>query len=399
MARVVLEGVSKRYPHGVTAVDALDFVVEPGELVVLVGPSGSGKSTILRLIAGLERPTTGRILLGEREVTQLAPRERDVALVLQSCPLYPHLNVFDNIALGGRMRHATALVTQFWRRFARPRAASQDRQREEQSPRIREAAERLGIGHLLERWPQQLSGGERQRVALARAFVREPAAFLFDEPLSSLDVGLRTQLRRTLHGLQADRKVAALYVTHDQAEAMTLGERLVVLDHGRVQQIGTPRDLYNAPANRFVAGFLGNPPMNILSGRLAKAEGGWHWEGAFGSLALPDQLGVSLAGRGVQAQWGARPESIRWSPGEVPENAWAAEIRMVEWLGESQLVTLVPLEGSTDGSMVVARLPTAMKCRVGERGGWWAEPSQWHWFEEASGQRLGGLGSGPITTD
>ena len=391
MARVVLEGVSKQYPGGVTAIESLSLVVEPGELVVLVGPSGSGKTTVLRLIAGLERPSTGQVWLGGREVTQLAPHERNVALVLQSCPLYPHLNVLDNIALGGRMRHATALVTQFWRRCVRPRAASENRQRVEQSPRIREAAERLGIGHLLERWPRQLSGGERQRVALARAFVREPAAFLFDEPLSSLDAGLRTQLRRTLHHLQRDLKVATLYVTHDQAEAMTLGDRLVVLDKGRVQQIGTPEELYKSPANRFVAGFLGSPPMNILPGRLAQAADGWRWEGAFGALPVEESLAsaVSLASDESTVQWGARPEAVRWSVNEVPAHAWPAEVRIVEWLGDCQQVTLAPLGGRRDEAVVVAKLPVTTPCRVGERGAWWVEKQAWHWFETASGQRLG----------
>jgi ABC-type sugar transport system ATPase subunit len=231
MARVEIRDLSKRYPGGVKGVESLDLAVDDGELVVLLGPSGSGKTTILRLIAGLEQATSGSIHIGGRGVTKLPPRERNVAYVAQSCPLYPHLKVFDNLAFAERVRHGS-ILTQWWSHFVRPSAPCKNAA--ELSSRICQAAERLDIGHLLERWPRQLSGGERQRVALGRALVRDPAVFLFDEPLSSLDTKLRLELRTLVKELcrQADR--ATLYVTHDEAEAEFLADRIVRLEQGKI---------------------------------------------------------------------------------------------------------------------------------------------------------------------
>jgi ABC-type sugar transport system ATPase subunit len=227
MARVEIRGVSKVYPGGVRGIEPFDLTVEDGELVVLLGASGSGKTTILRLIAGLEQATTGTIALGGREVTKLPPRDRQVAYVPQSCPLYPHLRVFDNLAFAERVRHGS-ILTQCWSHFVRP-----SRQGETAS-RIRQVAERLGIGHLLERWPRQLSGGERQRVALGRALVRDPAVFLFDEPLSSVDAKLRLELRADVKQQMKAAGKATVYVTHDEAEAEFLADRIVRLEEGRI---------------------------------------------------------------------------------------------------------------------------------------------------------------------
>jgi multiple sugar transport system ATP-binding protein len=227
MARVEIRGVSKVYPGGVRGVGPLDLTVDDGELVVLLGASGSGKTTILRLIAGLERATTGTIAIGGREVTKLPPRSRQVAYVPQSCPLYPHLVVFENLAFAERVRHGS-ILTQCWSHFVRPSRQG------ETAERVRQVAERLGIGHLLERWPRQLSGGERQRVALGRALVRDPAVFLFDEPLSSVDVKLRLELRADVKKQMKAAGKATVYVTHDESEAEFLADRIVRLEEGRI---------------------------------------------------------------------------------------------------------------------------------------------------------------------
>ncbi len=241
----VVETKSLRKEFGATpAVDGIDLVTGEGEYLALLGPSGCGKTTLLRLIAGLEQPTAGDILIGGQVVTQLPPRARQIAMVFQSYALYPHKTVFANIAF--------------------PLAAAGMR-REERPARVRQAASRLGIEHLLDRRPRQLSGGERQRVALARALVREPQVFLLDEPLSNLDAKLRSSAREDLKEFQQRVGITTIYVTHDQVEAMGLGDRIAVLDGGQIQQIGTPQEIYHHPANTFVATFVGSPPMNLLS--------------------------------------------------------------------------------------------------------------------------------------
>jgi ABC-type sugar transport system ATPase subunit len=238
-------GVVKRYGDAV-ALEGLDLVVEPGELLVMVGPSGSGKSTALRALAGLTDVDAGTITVGGRDVTRLPPHKRDVAMVFQDYALYPHLTVAENVAFGLRARKVPAAV-------AAGKAA--------------EVAEQLGIGDLGERYPDQLSGGQQQRVALARCMVREPVLQLMDEPLSNLDAQLRLSTRADIVALQRRLGTTTVYVTHDQAEAMTMGDRVAVLADGRLQQVGTPEEVYDRPANRFVAGFLGSPPMNLVAGR------------------------------------------------------------------------------------------------------------------------------------
>src|SRR5450759_1180474 len=251
MPSVTFEHVRKRFGEAMVVED-FDLVVADGELLVLVGGSGSGKSTILRMVAGLEEVTSGTIRIDQRDVTALPPRERDVAMVFQDYGLYPHMTVRENLSLGLRLRKITP---------------------QEIDRRVTWAAGMLGLEPLLDRKPKQLSGGQRQRVAMGRAMVREPKVFLFDEPLSNLDAGLRAQMRIEIGGLQRRLKTTTIYVTHDQVEAMTLGDRIVVLADGRIQQIGRPIDLYRAPINRFVAGFIGTPPMNFVEGTLRENHG------------------------------------------------------------------------------------------------------------------------------
>jgi multiple sugar transport system ATP-binding protein len=252
MARVDLAHVTKVYPGGVRAVDSINLEVADQEFVVLVGPSGCGKSTTLRMIAGLEEITAGEIRIGDRIINEVSPRDRDVAMVFQNYALYPHMSVFRNMAFGLKLRHM-------------PKAQIEQR--------VAEAAKILDIDHLLDRKPRELSGGQRQRVAVGRAIVREPAAFLFDEPLSNLDAKLRNTTRAQLKRLHQRLRTTTVYVTHDQEEAMTLGDRIVVMKDGVIQQADTPLATYNSPANRFVAGFIGMPPMNFFDGTIQAIEG------------------------------------------------------------------------------------------------------------------------------
>ena len=252
MARVELQKVSKVYPGGVRAVDAVDLAIADQEFIVLVGPSGCGKSTTLRMVAGLEEISSGEIRIGERVVNDVPPKDRDIAMVFQNYALYPHMTVYKNMAFGLKLRKMPKAVIQ---------------------QRVEEAAKILDIGHLLNRKPKQLSGGQRQRVAVGRAIVREPAAFLFDEPLSNLDAKLRVTTRAELKRLHHRLKTTTIYVTHDQEEAMTLGDRIVAMKDGKIQQADTPLKTYQKPANRFVAGFIGMPPMNFFDGVVKHVDG------------------------------------------------------------------------------------------------------------------------------
>src|ERR687894_2286271 len=247
MASVRLEGVTKTYPNGHVAAKGLDLEIRDGEFMVLVGPSGCGKSTALRMIAGLETPTGGRIMIGDRDVTALQPQDRDIAMVFQTYALYPHMTVGENLAFGLRMRGTAKDAIE---------------------PRVKEAARALGLEAVLGRRPAQLSGGQRQRVALGRAIVREPKVFLFDEPLSNLDAKLRVETRAKLARLHRRLGATVVYVTHDQEEALTLGNRIAVMRDGFLQQVAPPMELYRRPANRFVAGFVGSPGMNFLPGTI-----------------------------------------------------------------------------------------------------------------------------------
>ena len=294
---IVLEGVGKAFPDGTVAVKDVDLAMEDGEFVVLVGPSGSGKSTVLRMVAGLEEVTSGTIRIGDRVVNDLSPAERDIAMVFQNYALYPHMTVFQNMAFALKLRKVA---------------------RDEIDRRVRDAAELLSITELLGRKPRQLSGGQRQRVAMGRAIVREPAAFLMDEPLSNLDAKLRVQMRTEIGRLHQRLGTSTVYVTHDQVEAVTMADRVAVLRDGMLQQFGTPDELYEKPVNVFVAGFIGSPAMNLVGSRVVATDGGGVAV-CFGShqLELPPAVARSLADRqGQEVLLGIRPEDI-----EDPEYA------------------------------------------------------------------------------
>lgn len=306
MAHVTLSDIRKSY-GAVKTIHGIDLAITDGEFVVLVGPSGCGKSTLLRMIAGLETITGGELRIGERVVNDLDPKDRDIAMVFQSYALYPHMTVASN--MGFSLEH---------------RGSS----KQEIAEKVNWAADILGLAQLLDRYPRQLSGGQRQRVAMGRAIVRNPQVFLFDEPLSNLDAKLRVVMRGEIKALHQKLKTTTIYVTHDQVEAMTMADRVVVLNGGRVEQIGTPLELYDRPANQFVAGFIGSPSMNFLSGTIT--ERGFETAG----IVLP--LPVSAAGfAGKQAVYGIRPEHFLLDAGGVP-----AEIMLVEPLGSETQVTM-----------------------------------------------------------
>ena len=380
MASITLEGVSKRYDSEALAVDDVSLEIADGEFIVLVGPSGCGKSTLLRMIAGLEEVTEGGILLGENDITYLAPRDRNVAMVFQNYALYPHMTVRKNLGFGLKL-HRTPK-----RDIAR---------------RVDAVAETLGITELLDRKPAQLSGGQRQRVAMGRALVREPAAFLMDEPLSNLDAKLRVTMRAELARLHRELGVTTVYVTHDQVEAMTLGQRVAVLRDGRLQQVATSSELFRAPANLFCAGFIGSPPMNLVEAVVTDGVA------RFGDLEIT--VGASVPhGRVII---GLRPSDLCLAS-EAPERSarLRAEAIAVEDLGAQLHVGFgvgAPLVDPDRGLTVDAageptplidagrarwhvELPDRCRCQVGDVIELAAETDRFHWFDPATGERLGG---------
>jgi sn-glycerol 3-phosphate transport system ATP-binding protein len=307
MAAIEFRDVRKHYGSGASAVPVIHGVsaeIRDGEFVVIVGPSGCGKSTLLRMVAGLEAITGGEIAIGARVVNDVDPADRDIAMVFQNYALYPHFKVFDNMAYGLRIRKV-------------PEA--------EVKARVEKVAAMLELGHLLDRKPRQLSGGQRQRVAMGRAIVRQPQVFLFDEPLSNLDAKLRVQTRLEIQKLHREIGVTSLFVTHDQVEAMTLGERLLVMNAGRIEQIGTPEEVYLRPASTFVAGFIGSPPMNLIEG---EARG---HQLRVGDLELPLPAPAPREGRLLI---GVRPEHARL----VADGGWPMRVEMLEMLGAERLV-------------------------------------------------------------
>ncbi len=340
MPEVVLEHVSKAFPAGVRAVADMSLTVADGELLALVGPSGCGKTTTLRLLAGLETPTAGAIRVGGRDARGLSPRQRDVAMVFQRPTVYPHLTVSENLAFGLRLREGAGPLRRLlgWRR---PTADSE--------ARVREVAQLLSLGDVLERYPGQLSGGQQQRVALGRALVRRASLLLLDEPLASLDAPLRLELRRELHLLHRRFPATMLYVTHDPLEAMSLGDRVVVLDRGRVQQAGTPQAVYDRPASRFVAGFFRRTPTNFFDGCLVLEEGALVFRGFGWRLPLPADVAARwgpLAGQSVTLGLRAEDVEVVGAGNETNEpGGLEAEAQAVlgEPLGQGWLVTLTAL--------------------------------------------------------
>jgi ABC-type sugar transport system ATPase subunit len=341
MASVRLEGVKKVYPNGHVAAQGLDLDIHDGEFMVLVGPSGCGKSTALRMIAGLETPTGGRILIGDRDVTVLPPQQRDIAMVFQTYALYPHMTVRENLGFGLRMRGAG---------------------REEIEKRVEEAGRALSLETVLERKPAQLSGGQRQRVALGRAIVREPKVFLFDEPLSNLDAKLRVETRAELARLHRRLAATVVYVTHDQEEAMTLGSRVAVMRDGFLQQVAPPMELYLRPANQFVAGFVGSPAMNFLPA---------------------GEVPSALTRRG--GTLGIRPHDIQIvGSGAGDENAY---VELVESRGSEQLVYLC-LRGNNQGPAIRVVAPPETQVEPEQIVGLRFDRERLHWFDAESGKRV-----------
>jgi multiple sugar transport system ATP-binding protein len=370
MASVTFENVSKRFDD-VVAVDALDLAIADGELMVLLGPSGCGKTTALRMIAGLEEVTDGEILIGDRVVNLVEPARRDVSMVFQSYALYPHMTVRRNI-------ESPLLV----RRYAvDPDRPPRKLTRAERGERVAEAARVLQLEPLLDRKPAALSGGQRQRVALARAFVGRPKAFLMDEPLSNLDAKLRAQTRLELVDLHRRVETTVVYVTHDQVEAMTMASRVAIMSEGRLQQVGTPQDVYDAPANVFVAQFIGTPATNCLPGRLAPADGaasGPSIEVDGSRFPLPHGL-QSRIDEGQPVVVGVRPEHL----GLADRGPIALEVRGVEWLGHESL-----LFGSIGKDQVAVRQPGRVDAAPGSTLHLEVDPRHVHLFDPDSGVRL-----------
>jgi multiple sugar transport system ATP-binding protein len=374
MSKVVLDQLTKRYAGDVLAVDRLSLDVGDGEFLCLVGPSGCGKTTALRCIAGLEDITDGRLYIGDRVVNDLAPKDRDIAMVFQSYALYPHMSVYDNLAFSIRLRKAS---------------------REEIDRRVQTAAEILDLTRLLDRRPGQLSGGQRQRVALGRAIVREPSVFLMDEPLSNLDAKLRVATRAEIARLHRRLGTTIIYVTHDQVEAMTMGDRIAVMNLGVLQQVGTPAELYERPVNRFVAGFIGSPSMNFLEGTVS---GGAVQVGGV-SLALSGRQAEILRGRGDGGgiAVGFRPEHIDVVPEGAPAAAslttFPATVDVVEFLGNDNMLHLTAADAD-----IVAVVGTGHRVQVGDRVTLGVHVDRVHLFDPETGASLttpGAPGAGP----
>lgn len=330
MFQVVLEDVTKVYPGDVVAVKNITLEVADKEFVVLVGPSGCGKSTTLRMIAGLEEVTSGDVYIGGERVNEVPPKDRDIAMVFQNYALYPHMTVYNNMAFGLKLRRYS---------------------RSEIKKRVEEAAGILNIIPLLDRKPRALSGGERQRVAVGRAIVRHPRVFLFDEPLSNLDAKLRVQMRAEISKLHTRLQATMIYVTHDQTEAMTMGDRIVVMDQGVIQQIADPLSLYHSPANRFVAGFIGSPPMNFIEGVLQMESDSLRFRSDGFLLRVPDEMYQSLQQySGSEITFGIRPEDILAR--DIPDDAAAeSKVEVVEPLGSEVILYLLVGEQTMVGKV------------------------------------------------
>ena len=349
MASVTLKGITKRWNEFV-AVRDLSLLIEDQEFLVLLGPSGCGKTTTMRMIAGLEEPTLGEVFIGERKVNDDLPKDRDVAMVFQNYGLYPHLSVYENIRYPLKVRKVPKSL---------------------HSEKVRQAAEKVQLDHLLERKPRELSGGQRQRVALARAIVRTPTVFLMDEPLSNLDAKLRVTMRAELKHLQHELKITTVYVTHDQIEAMTLADRVAVMDHGIISQLGPPEEIYNDPANLFVAGFIGSPPMNLMKGKLHDK----NFQHPNFSISINHEANLE------EATLGIRPEDLilcAAQKGVLQGTVYAHELT-----GESTLTTI-----NVGPDRLTIRGPKEFKINIDETVGVQFEASKCFLFSNQTGERI-----------
>ena len=365
MAEVKLESVTKVYDGKVTAVKEVNATIRDKEFVVLVGPSGCGKSTVLRMIAGLEEITSGTVSIDGKVVNDVAPKDRDIAMVFQNYALYPHMSVYDNLAFGLKLRKY---------------------EKAEIEKRVRHAAEILGISSYLDRKPKALSGGQRQRVALGRAIVRQPKVFLFDEPLSNLDANLRVQMRTEISRLHHQLQTTMIYVTHDQIEAMSMGDRIVVMRDGVVQQVDTPLSIYHHPTNRFVAGFIGSPTMNFFAGTVSgNGAPSFRQEGTAFMLPVEQPLGEKLAST-PKVTLGIRPEHIYAFPpsGITTLSPFSAHVDVIEPVGNEIFVYF-----STGGEThYVARIASDRSPEVGKQHELLVDTSKMHFFDTGTEQSL-----------
>jgi len=382
MAAIEMKNIVKQYGDGFPAVNDVSIDVDDGELMILVGPSGCGKSTLLRMIVGLEDITSGDMVIGGKRVNDLAPRERNLAMVFQNYALYPHLTVYENIAFPLRLAGAS---------------------NDEVDQKVREASKTLELDEHLERKPGNLSGGQRQRVAMGRAIVRDAEAFLFDEPLSNLDAKLRGQMRTEIARMQRRLGITTVYVTHDQTEAMTLGDRVAVLKRGILQQLATPRELYTNPVNLFVAGFIGSPPMNFLP---ATVEGN-QVKLPFGTLTVPEANAKRAQGKGLLIA-GIRPEHFEdaavMDSAKTSGSTFKTKVDVVEWLGNQAYAyspfeapeevqrQLLELERDLDGealyTQLVISLDSSSRVKEGDEATIWVDADKIHLFDPSTGENL-----------
>jgi multiple sugar transport system ATP-binding protein len=363
MAGVVLDDLTKRYDGGALAVDKLNLDIHDGEFVCLVGPSGCGKTTALRMIAGLEEITSGEVRIADRVVNNLPPRDRDIAMVFQSYALYPHMSVRDNMAFGLQLRKT-------------PKA--------DIDKAVVEAARILDLERFLDRKPGQLSGGQRQRVALGRAIVREPAVFLMDEPLSNLDAKLRVQTRAEIARMHTRLAATMIYVTHDQVEAMTMGDRIAVINEGVLQQAGSPKELYELPQNRFVAGFIGSPSMNFIDAKVTQDGGVLRLVGESAEMRPDDTQAALLRDQGLESvAVGFRPEHLELAPLTGPGLSLTVVVDVVEFLGNDELI-----HGSSGGRDVVAIINADNTLTVGQSVTLSCPPRRLHLFNPTNGLRI-----------
>ena len=411
MANVYLDRVQKRYPDGTVAVNQLTLEIHDRELLVLVGPSGCGKSTLLRLISGLETLTNGTVSIGGSSVAGVSPRDRDLAMVFQNYALYPNMSVYRNLSLGLRLRQiggffGDGVIGRGLRKLFQPHRASElSRLQNEIDEKVRQTAKRLGLESLLQRRPHQLSGGERQRVALGRAIVRNPAAFLFDEPLSNLDAQLRQQMRGEIRRLHRELDATVVYVTHDQVEAMALGDRIAVMKDGEIVQIGRPLEIYQRPANLFVAKFFGNLPINVCSGTVKLEQHSIQFNG---DLALswaiddPEMMdGVSKlkeqleSGPAREVQVGFRPEDVELcqTGSKSPDSGAAVTVVDLEHLGDSVVLHCTPSTqfdnlNSASASVFLIQAKTGLNLMPGDSIHVTVDFRRLLWFDPETGENL-----------